>query len=151
MFILIHVLLGGLIGEYYHSVLLIVLISLLSHFILDIIPHWDGGDFDRKFFNKTGMFFSGKISVFINILDVIICIFLMSFLYKEFHSKLMLAGAFAGMIPDLAKLGYLTKLRKNRHFINYLKFHSRIQKDVNWRIGLITQIIITVFLIILLF
>lgn len=151
MFVLVHVLLGGLIGEYSHSILLIVLVSLISHFVLDMIPHWDGGDFDRKFFNKTGIAFSGKISIFINIFDLIICIFLMSFLYKEFHSKLMLLGAIAGIAPDLAKFGYLTKLRKNRHFLNYLKFHSKIQKDVNWKLGLITQIIITILLIIMLF
>lgn len=148
---LIHVLLGGLIGEYSHSVLLIVLLSLVSHFILDMIPHWDGGDFDRKLFHKTGMVFSGKISVFINIFDLLLGVFLLSFLYKEFHSKLMILGAFAAIAPDLAKIGYFTKLKKNKKYMNYLVFHDKIQNNTGWKIGLAVQIIATIFLVILLF
>ena len=53
MFVIIHALLGGLIGEYFNSILLIILFSFLSHFFLDMMPHWDGGGFDKKFFNKN--------------------------------------------------------------------------------------------------
>ncbi|MBS3075570.1 hypothetical protein J4429_03865 [Candidatus Pacearchaeota archaeon] len=151
MFLLIHVLTGGLIGEYFHSIIFVILFSLLSHFFLDMIPHWDGGDFDRKLFNKTGMAFVGKISIILTVIDTIIGIFLIFFLYKEFHSRFVLAGAFAAMIPDIAKFGYLTKLKHNRHYINYLKFDSRIQKEANWKFGLVIQIAITLLLLIMLF
>ena len=124
---------------------------MISHFILDMLPHWDGGDFDRNLFNKTGMIFLGKMSIILSFFDIIICFILMTFLYKEFNSKLILIGAFAGIIPDLAKLGYATRLKRNKHFMNYLKFHSKIQKEVKWKPGLLIQIIITILLIIMIF
>jgi hypothetical protein len=151
MFVIIHALFGGLIGEYFHSVLFVVLFSLMSHFFLDMIPHWDGGGFDKKIFNKTGMAFVSKLNIFLHVIDMAICLVLISFLYKEYHSKLMVLGAFAGIIPDIAKIGYATKLKRNRHYMGYLKFHSRIQREVNWRLGLAVQGILTLILIVALF
>ncbi|MDD5193011.1 MAG: hypothetical protein PHF67_00325 [Candidatus Nanoarchaeia archaeon] len=151
MFMLIHTLIGGLIGDYFHSVLFIILLSIASHFFIDMIPHWDGGDFDKGLFHKTGMVFVGKLSTIVHVVDLIVCIFLMTFLYKEFHSKLMLIGAIAAIVPDIAKWGYATKLKRNRHFMNYLKFHAKIQKDANWKLGLFIQIAILILLIVMLF
>ena len=36
-------------------------------------------------------------------------------------------------------------------YINYLKFDSRIQKEANWKFGLVIQIAITLLLLIMLF
>lgn len=153
MFWVLHILLGMVIGLEFKSAWLIIPIAFLSHFLLDYIPHWDGF-FDKEYFNKTGVAKINKIDVIIRTIDfVFIVLITISFYYmyiipgSTINKTNLILGAFMALLPDLVKLGYFTKLNKKSTYNKYLKFHSRIQKDVNWKKGLIIQGILLIILL----
>lgn len=63
----------------------------------------------------------------------------------------MLFAIFISLLPDIVKVGYLTKLKNNKFFKKYMLFHSKIQKDVSWKLGILIQLIIAIILLKLLF
>ncbi|MBR9704788.1 hypothetical protein GOV12_05225 [Candidatus Pacearchaeota archaeon] len=149
MFWIIHILIGIIIGLVFHP-LAIIPIALLSHFIFDSLPHWDG-DFDKKSFQKTGIAKIKKSVIIIRGLDMILALAILSYFLYLTKNNLILLGAFFALFPDLIKVGYLTNLKKNKTFKSYLNFHSKIQKDTKPLIGLITQIILAIILIYMIF
>lgn len=141
MFYIIHALLGSLIGESFNSAWLILIISLISHFILDMIPHWDGY-FNNKLFQISGRAIVRKSTVILHFIDFLFAVFLIIILYLKFDSKLMILGAVVSIFPDMIKVAYHTPMRKSKSYISLLKFHSKIQREVNWKAGLLTQLVV---------
>lgn len=134
----IHILVGIIIGLGFKSPMLIIPLAILSHFILDSIPHWDGV-FDKKEFKETGIAYISKTDVLVKLTDILLSSVLIAFFYSETDSGKVLLGAFASILPDIAKLGYLTRLRKKEKYMSYLHFHSNIQKDAPLEKGLFIQ------------
>jgi len=151
MLAIIHALMGGFIGEEFHSVLFIILASFVLHFIMDMLPHWDA-NFDRKKFHASGE--PPQLSRFAKvwfITDMLIALILIISLYQIFDNKKIILGAFIGILPDLMSLGYKTKLRNNKRYAKFVKFHSKIQGETNWQKSLISQAIIIAIIISLFF
>ena len=148
MFIFIHFIAGLLIGLSFKSKVLVIILALVSHFLLDMVPHWDG-DFDKKYFELTGKVHITKKDVILHIMDffmVIIGIFIFWHYTKIFNINFtkttVTLGIFMSLLPDLLKFGYVTKLKNKKSFRNYLKFHSNIQKKhwwLDWKVGLVIQ------------
>ena len=147
---MVHVLLGAFIGLNSESVFLVAVVAVLSHFLLDMIPHWDG-HFDHGYFKKTFVANIDKRMILITTTDVLLAFLIAYLLYVEFSSGLVAFGALAAMLPDVIKLGYFTRLMRKRRYRKYLLFHSRIQKETGWKFGLLTQAITAVILLRLLF
>ena len=147
MFMIIHALIGGLFGDYFHSVSLIIILSLLSHFLMDMIPHWDG-PFDRALFHSKGEVKVEKIQIVLHFFDLIFSLLIILILYLEFDNSLIILGGFVSIFPDIIKAGYFTRLRKRKWYMNHLKLHSKIQNEIGWKLGLITQVIILIFVLI---
>jgi len=151
MFYFIHVLAGALIANYFPSLLPIIIISLLFHFILDIIPHKDnladvkltGKSYDKIKLTKKAVLFE--------LADMLIGIILIICIFLKFHSILMMAGIFFSLLPDMIKIFYLTPFKNNKLFRKYMLFHSKIQLETRWLIGLIAQLIVIIILLFLLF
>jgi hypothetical protein len=148
MLAIIHALVGGLIGEEFNSILLIAIASFALHFLFDMFPHWDA-NWDKKRFETTGEAVLTKFAKAWFIIDMILAIVMIASLYNVFDNKKLVLGAFMGILPDLMSLGYKTKLKKSKHFVGFLKFHSRIQKHTDWKKSMITQAIIISLLTIL--
>lgn len=143
MFFLIHVLLGAVIGAAIPSLIPVILLAIISHFILDAIPHWDG-DFDIKAFARTGKASISRLTFIIRAVDFIIAIALIVFFYTTTHQTIILAGAIASLLPDLVKIGYYTPLKNAKFFQAYLRFHGNLQKETSFVIGILTQIIMII-------
>lgn len=115
----------------------VIILALLSHIILDAIPHSDTVDENNPF---------NKVQIIIIIIDLIIAV---SLIYIFFKDNLALAwfGAFWGLFPDFidqAKLIF-PKVKQNKTWQIFHHYHSIIQKiKPNWFWGLLTQIIIIV-------
>ena len=150
MFYIIHALLGSLIGQNLNSVFLIIVLSLAGHFLLDMIPHWDGY-FNNKLFHISGRAVVRKSTAILQFIDFLFAVLVIIILYFEFYSKLMVLGALISIFPDIVKVAYSTPLRKSKSYIRLLNFHSRIQKDVSWKVGLLTQLIMLILLLKILF
>lgn len=148
MLAIIHALVGGLIAEEFHSTLLILILSFSVHFLMDMVPHWDG-DFDRKRFKMNGEVKIGKKTIIFYLADGVIALSLVIGLTYIFHNKMIFFGALAGAMPDLMCLGYKTKLKKSKKFMKFLHFHSKIQRETTWRKSAIIQLTIIAILLLI--
>ena len=151
MFYLIHMALGLLIGGYFHSAPLVIIVALLSHFILDMLPHWDG-PYDKAFFEKTGQLKAHKAMYFIEAFDFILAALLAVYFISSsglLNGKMMALGVMCSMAPDVLKLGYFTPLKNKKFYSKYLQFHSRIQNEVGWKSGIFYQVIVFISLLVI--
>lgn len=151
MFYFIHILAGAAIAEYFPHLLPIVILSLLSHFLIDIIPHRDNLTnikLTRKSYNQIKI--TNK-AILLELSDILIGLILIAAIYLKFSNILMLIGIFFSLFPDIIKIIYFTPLKRNKLFIEYMHFHSIIQMEVGWVIGILTQLIVAIILFKLLF
>jgi hypothetical protein len=139
MFLLIHALVGGTIGLYFHSAALIILIGILSHFLLDTVPHCDVG-FDREHFKIYSEAKFKKNTVYLALLDIAVTGVFILILHYHFHIPHITLGAFAAIIPDLASIGYFTRLKHKAKYKRYLHFHNNLQRDAGFISGILTQL-----------
>jgi len=150
MFGLVHVLFGCLLGKNLDSISLIIVLAFLSHFLLDLMPHWDG-TFNKDKFSKTGKANITKRDFFIHIADMVLAALMLILVYNSFESKRIIFGAIFSLLPDLIKVGYFTPIRKNKWYMQYLKLHAFFQQEVSWIAGLIIQIGIILILLYMIF
>lgn len=146
MFMIIHALLGIIIASNFHSKILILILGILSHYLLDMIPHWDG-DFDREDFKKTGIPKVVKTTVVLHTINYLFIFWLIYSLAEVPHGGLLILGVVAAILPDIANLVYPTRLKNNKKYISHLKFHARIQTDSSRTFGIIIQIILALIFI----
>jgi hypothetical protein len=146
---LVHILIGMIIGVQFKSPWLIIPIAILSHFILDGIPHWDG-NFDKKEFKKTKTAVITDTDIIVKFLDVIASIAVISYFYMQSDKGLMVLGAVMAILPDLSKVGYLTKLRNTKGYMHFIMFHNNIQRETTMKNGLSIQAVCFILLIIVL-
>jgi hypothetical protein len=146
---MIHVLIGMVIGLKF-NILLIVILGLISHFLLDIIPHWDGS-YNKKEFEKTGKYEFNRKTTIIRSTDAIIALILIGVFFNITNSYLLLFGAFISLLPDLVKGGYIIGLNKNKSFMKYLRWHSKIQGETSALKGLLIQAVALIILLTLIF
>jgi hypothetical protein len=150
MLLIIHALLGSILGIHLHSAALIIFLGILSHFLLDMIPHWDG-NFDKEHFRNYSMVNFNKRLIYLHLAESIFTAIFIYSLYATFSDKFMLLGAIAAILPDLANVGYLTRLRYKKSYKKYLHFHNDIQKDTGFMFGITTQIILLIIFLKILF
>ncbi|OGZ84101.1 MAG: hypothetical protein A2599_03815 [Candidatus Staskawiczbacteria bacterium RIFOXYD1_FULL_39_28] len=146
MILLVHMLVGALIGQKTSGLFLAIILAFLSHYFLDLFPH-----IEYSIKNIKGGLWRKSILDFIKIfLDFLAGLILIFFLSKNY--LINYACAFFAILPDgLTVLSYLmpNKIlnrhdffhRKQVHFLKYKKI------SVFWRISYQAIVIIsTVFL-----
>jgi hypothetical protein len=149
MFYIIHILAGALIAKYFPSFWPIVILSLISHFIIDIIPHKDNILEGKLSKNNYEVKITKKIIMF-ELSEILLGLLFIIFILLKFQNTLMLLGIFFSLLPDISKIGYFTGMKHNRIFKNYMHFHSIIQTDTGWFFGILIQIIAAIILVLLL-
>jgi len=115
----------------------VVVLALLSHVILDAIPHSDVVD-ENNPFNKT--------QIIICAVDFLLAMFLILVFFKD-NLSLAWFGAFWGLFPDFIEQSKLIfpKVRQNKAWQVFHHYHSAIQKiKPNWFWGTLTQVIVVV-------
>ncbi len=147
----IHLLIGAVIGGYVKNIWLIILFALISHYVLDFIPHIS--PFEIKGYIKNGVSNKNAREVVLKSIEPLLGLILVSyliFLNKE-KSFLMILGAFFAWLPDLisyagwinTKTNWVDKIVPRHGNIFYNQAKSLI-------IGILTQVIIFVPSVILL-
>jgi hypothetical protein len=150
MFYIVHILAGAVIAKFFPNVFLIIILGLVSHFLIDAIPHKDS-IVDKDSFKRNYKVKITKNLILFESIEILINILVIIYLLIYFKSLLMLFAIFVSLLPDIIKIGYLTRLKNNNLFKKYMLFHSRIQKDVSWKLGILIQIIFLFILIKVLF
>ncbi len=138
-------------------IFLTCLISFLSHFVLDHIPHWDYSIYDNRFEAAT------NLSIDCGILSVITIFILMSLVYDVDDDKrvrhaiiqsreigsywLFISAAVFSMLPDLIILASKNTESKivDYFFLVHHRLHSQIH--LSYINGMLTQIVTTIVLI----
>lgn len=150
MFYFVHVLAGAVIAKFFPNFLIIIILSLLSHLAIDIIPHKDSL-FTKEIFKRQYKINIKNKEVFLELANIFVTVLLIIFIQAKFNSLLMLFSIFISLLPDILRIGYLTGLRNNKIFKKFMLFHSGIQKEVSWTLGLTIQLITTLLLLKILF
>lgn len=163
MFITIHAAAGALIGRQIANPALAFIIGLLSHFLLDIIPHGDkemGKKFfgvDLKFLKKEDEF---KIMALYGSLDALVMSIFLIFLYRNFDfakTDNVSWAIIGGILPDILAITYkvtnfpgLKWFHILHHKIHYM-VTNRLKSDLPFKLALPLQITFFAFLIYLLY
>lgn len=119
----------------------VVVLALLSHVILDIIPHSDTVD-EKNVLNKT--------QIIVCAIDLLITGILFYIFFKG-SLALALFGAFWGLFPDFIDQSKLIfpKIKQNKSWQVFHRYHENIQKiKPNWFWGILTQIVVVVLILI---
>jgi len=152
MFLTVHAAAGLAIGKNINSVPLAFILGVVSHFILDIIPHGDRGLFNRLILFKNGV---QRIFMIIFTDATLLAIFLLFVYVSSPQNQLaaITAGILGGIVPDL--LNALSMIyKKNRLAKIYFRLHfflheELVDDNISFKKGLFVQFIFaTVFLII---
>lgn len=134
---LAHALTGASIACAFPNPVIYVPSSLVSHYILDAIPHYDLGSTIKNYKKnkKTSLCLA-----FFDVLFAFFAIMIFGFLTKQKFNFYF--GAFLGILPDLieAPLNFFNK--KYKFLIIFNKFHGKYHHNSKkMTTGIITQII----------
>lgn len=136
-----HVLVGAAIATKIPNPLISLPLAFASHFVLDMVPHWNPhlNTELKKYGHVT------KKSTVIVAIDVTVSLVLGSFIALSFSgdSTQMLTiflGGFAGVLPDVVEGPYFFLKWKNQLVHKWLMFQKSIQVDTTVVPGLITQL-----------
>ena len=158
-----HILVGATIGAKIHNLGLIIILSILFHFVLDKIPHWDYSALKQikefKKNKKIASIFPLFIKMAIDGLTGLL-IFLIALWNKDIFSSnfwpFIFLGIFISVLPDIILGSSIMFLPKkiskayNNFHEKYLHFKHKEKEGEITFLGLITQflvIIICVFLL----
>lgn len=141
-----HVLVGAAIGSDIDHAYIVAPLAAASHFVLDLIPHWDlridlaNEDLERQ-------------DILVIILDLAISAFLLLMLfYNNPHWEMMLVGAVSAFLPDVHHvIAALSSPKKWERFAKLGKLHTRYSnlhqkfnwdKDSRFLYGMLTQVLV---------
>ena len=127
MFLTVHAATGAFIGQHSPGMIVAFLLGIISHFILDMVPH---GDDALEVWHSHG---KTKRVYFIATLDSILTIILILYLFKynEFaYPKVIIMGILGGILPDIINSSYLV-LKSNKWWIkNIAVFHQKMHNSI---------------------
>ncbi len=138
-----HAVVGAVIAYKVGNPALALPLSFLSHFALDLLPHWN------PHLNRE-MKLYGRITDRtrrIIIMDVILSLIAGGYIAYLAHPDIkreiiILLGAFAGVLPDVAEAPFFFFKSKNNFLKRLISFQSKIQFDVPLVPGVISQILL---------
>lgn len=132
-----HALAGAVIAAKISNPFLAYPLSLGSHFLMDVVPHWDTGT-DREEKTRTRFFLESA-------LDVAVGIFLVLLLFGNYVNPLHLwLSVFFAQLPDWLTAPYLfLKLKVFPSFELY-KIQSLLNLRAPFALGIATQVLLIV-------
>jgi hypothetical protein len=147
MILLVHLLFGAVIGSKISNIYLAIILALLSHYLLDVIPHFDY-PVKVKDRNQWKKLMLGAVKV---ALDFFTGIFLILIFSK--NQPTVYICAFFALLPDgFTVLKYLIPGNKifEAHYAFHMKLHFLKDKKISmfWRI--FNQVAVVIISIILL-
>ncbi len=133
MFVTTHVLMGGLVGENTPTPIAAAFVGIVSHFLLDMIPH---GDSYLYYSYKEGKHVVK--SLVYTIVDAVFAVAMLVYMLETapYASRVtMVAATIGAVLPDfLVGLREIVPIRPLRWFA---RTHMRIHDSVSVRVGFI--------------
>ncbi|OGY23132.1 MAG: hypothetical protein A2172_02000 [Candidatus Woykebacteria bacterium RBG_13_40_15] len=128
-----HLLVGAAIARSIPNPAISLPAAFVSHFLLDMTPHWDGSPsapYKKKVIGGAALDYALGATI----------IFLISRGYP--NQPIILLGAFLATLPDFISIlfRHVSRLGKIGILKKYHKYHLKIQVNVRFSIGVITSI-----------
>lgn len=149
-----HILAGAVIGSQFSSPITVFILSFLSHYFLEIFPHYEYEPEDSELkkknsqLNKKFLFALTKVCLDFSF-GMILSLYLV---WGKPYLSMSFIGGLAAVLPD--GLLFLYWWNTNNNFLKFFALPHRalhfLKKRVPAWLGLTIEIIITIFLIILL-
>lgn len=147
MFLTVHAAAGITVAGFTNNIIIAFILGILSHFILDIIPHGD-----EKIIDWSNKSVYVKKMINIALIDSLIAVLMIGTILKQViltDGVVLIAGAIGGMLPDL--FGGWAIVKPNRfvepfqrwHFFN----HGLLEKEVLFKYGFVVQFIFLILLV----
>lgn len=138
----LHSLTGAVIAYKIGNPALSLPLAFLSHFAIDLLPHWNPGISREK--KRLGYLSPRTTSIIF--LDCLLGLFFGLFLTLKVlpnisHALLILAGSFLAILPDLAEAPFFFLNSKSPFLKKLIKFQSRYQWNVSLWPGIIFQVV----------
>ncbi|OGZ32888.1 MAG: hypothetical protein A2V69_00745 [Candidatus Portnoybacteria bacterium RBG_13_40_8] len=164
MVLIPHILAGAVIGAKTHNLGLIIILGLITHLILDKLPHWDYINHGIRNFSKTKDFkalfcdlFKILIDGLIGFLIVLLTLWFSSNVFMLKDLIFILLGIFFAILPDIFLFSFVIiggNFSEKYINLHHQFFHTYKNKEKEGKItffGLITQILVIIISIIILF
>ena len=159
MFITVHAAAATILGKQTTNVGLAFLLGVISHFVLDMIPHGDE-QLGKTFFGNKIKYLKDKgelklMAMYGSIDSVFLAMFLL-FLFKNFefaNSDTVIWAIIGGILPDFIMALYkLTELKilkpiTDFHFYIHRFLVTKLKADLPLKYGVVMQICFMIFLI----
>lgn len=139
----VHLFVGAAIGEATGNVWVTIPVALISHYLIDTIPHYNPKPV--KSYREKGLGGADKKDLLLKALEPLIGIGLLAFLIymKDHLAVVMIIGAFFGWLPDLAIfLEWKYNIKCRPAFIR--QFETAFHPHTSFVVGSIPQVIILV-------
>lgn len=141
-----HVIVGAAIATKVVHPALAIPLAMGSHFILDMIPHWNPHLHHEKI--EYGHF--SKKSIIIVVTDSTVALLVGSFIAFKALPNTALAltiffSCFAAVLPDLIEAPYYFLNKKSKLIEKWIDWQRSIQATAKEKYGFITQILVIVF------
>lgn len=129
-----HVALGAAIAVAIPNPLISIPLAFLSHFVLDMTPHWNPhlNTETKKYGHLT------KQTLFIIGVDLAVALLLAFYLGNR--NLNIYTASFAAILPDVVEGPYFLWGWRNKYLDIWMKFQKSIQADANVFWGLLTQV-----------
>lgn len=142
-----HVVIGAAAGLAMPNTPLAFIVGIVTHHLMDIVPHWDPGSF---YYPKNSPEDLSVRDVVIAVIDLAVAVYivvqLMTLPALPYEARNMLWGAVGGIVPDLWHHSPLLR-RFTRHWSwsgTWYRFHNVFHTTVSqkhWWFGIATQLV----------
>lgn len=139
-----HAVIGATIATKVGSPLLSLPLTLLSHYIFDLIPHWNPHIYREVNHEGRVSERSKKIILIDGLLALVVGTLVALRFYPDLaRVAVVLAACFLAVLPDLIEAPYFFFFHsRNKYLVSYIKLHRRFQKKSSFWPGILTQIVI---------
>lgn len=147
---LAHALTGGVIAYKIGNPLISLPLAFLSHFALDLLPHWNPHITEEK--KKLGHIKKSTMLLIFadSLLGLILGLLIASKKLPDAGGvMLVIAGCFLGVLPDLIEAPYFFFGSRNRLLKHIIKFQTDHHTNVSALPGLIIQAVYILILLVL--
>lgn len=142
-----HALVGTLIAGRVGDPIVASALSFASHFVLDIIPHWDTGTHYRTKSNEK-LFWGSAVDVSASFVSSIILYFL---ILKQDNFSLLFLSVFFAQLPDWLTAPYFIFHIKHPFWKIFYNIQHVLNSKLDKPLGIITQIVSVLILYFLLY
>lgn len=137
-----HALTGGVIAYKIGNPALSLPLAFVSHFVLDLLPHWNPHLSAEK--KKCG--FISKKTFFLVIIDCFIGLILgLSLAFRVLpdiqRTIIIIIGCFFGILPDLVEAPFFFLNQKGRFLSKLVEIQSNVQFNVSFWPGILFQVV----------